>query len=502
MTRSDLGPLDTGARMRRLFGDSAVYGIAGAVSKLFALITFPLLARQLSVAEYGVVDVFLVTANWLALLVICGIDSAVARLMLDHADDQERAQVVSQSLLWIGLTACVVVVSTWWVAGMLVERVGGRPGDERIVHLICLQLPFVAVCSLAQGLLRWTFQRRRYLVLSLGAAAANALLLVALAVATTLRPHHVFVVGVLIQIGFAVLALHFIRRWLVAPRSLGWLRVALPMALPLGLVAGLLAALPLLERVLVGGAQGPDGLRGAQAIGLYAAGAKVASLLSLPIVAFQSGWGPFAVALNREQGSERTYNAALLVFTWGICLLVLALSAAGPWVVRGLASDRYAAGAMVVFPLAMALAVQAVGWMLEAGISISRRMHLTLAGYVALITVFVPLALLLRNVLGAVGVAFALLVGQCVFATVCAHVAQRAHPVGWRPGLAIAMLAVTLLAGGVQTGVGMLWGPLAATWVLGLALAAGLVVGALPGPIRTALTMLTRRRTAVPSRSD
>lgn len=483
-----LRSLDSSGRLRRLFSDSVIYGSANAASKLLTLITFPLLARNLSVADYGTVDLFLVLANWLALVLILGVDSALARLMLDHTGDDERAQLVSQALLWLaGLTAVVVPV-LWFASGVIASTFVRADAAESIVRLIALQVPLTIIVSIAQALLRWTFQRRRFVVLSLGAAVAGALGLVVAFVGFDAKPVHVFAVGLTVQFLAAVVALVFIRRWLVWPRTIDGWRVLLPMALPLGAVSCIVAAVPMLERALVNAAGG------AAALGHYAAGAKIAALLSLPIVALQSGWAPLALAIHREPDAARTYNKALLFFAWLVCVLVLILGALGPGLIALLASDRYAQGAAVVLPLALALGVQGIGWMLEVGITVSRRMHLSLMAHVVMLALFAGMGSALAGPLGPVGIAWGLLVGQISFAVVSTRLAQGAHQIEWRVRAAAWLFAATLTAGLAQAWVSANWGHVRGAWVAAVASLAMLAWGPCHAEIRETISTLLRRR--------
>ena len=52
----DLISLSVLARLKFLFKDSIVYGAASALSKAFGLITFPIIARNLSIADFGFYD--------------------------------------------------------------------------------------------------------------------------------------------------------------------------------------------------------------------------------------------------------------------------------------------------------------------------------------------------------------------------------------------------------------------------------------------------------------
>ena len=54
-------------RLGFLAKDSVLYGGAAALNKVFSLSTFPLLARHFSVAEYGLVDMFMVFASFITI---------------------------------------------------------------------------------------------------------------------------------------------------------------------------------------------------------------------------------------------------------------------------------------------------------------------------------------------------------------------------------------------------------------------------------------------------
>ena len=73
---NDPSRLNIGQRLRFVARDSALYGGAAALNKAFALITFPLLARHFSVADYGLIDFFSVLAGLLATFFIFGQGSA------------------------------------------------------------------------------------------------------------------------------------------------------------------------------------------------------------------------------------------------------------------------------------------------------------------------------------------------------------------------------------------------------------------------------------------
>ena len=84
--------------IKRLANDTLIYGVFHALVRALNFITFPLLARHFSVAEYGRFDFAMITINLIALLCIFGQDSALARYYYDVKKDHEKQTVVTQSL--------------------------------------------------------------------------------------------------------------------------------------------------------------------------------------------------------------------------------------------------------------------------------------------------------------------------------------------------------------------------------------------------------------------
>ena len=86
-------------KLKFLAKDSVVYGMAGALSKLFSLISLPILTRCFTVSEYGIVDLFATILTTFSLLVVFGQDSGVARYFYEYKSNQERRELISESLL-------------------------------------------------------------------------------------------------------------------------------------------------------------------------------------------------------------------------------------------------------------------------------------------------------------------------------------------------------------------------------------------------------------------
>ncbi len=458
-------------RLSFLLKDSVLYGGAAAISKAFALITFPLLARHFSVEAYGILDYFMVLASFLAILFIFGQDSAVARYFYEHEDTADRCQLISQSLVFqlAGLT--LILPLLWWGVEWISKVLIDAEGSVRFFKIVIFQLPFLLLINFSQNLLKWTYARAKFLVMSLGFTLVQASLLVMAVLLLDVGIRGVLLVSLFTSIVFGLLGLLFIRRWLSYPRNFRRLYEMLPYAIPFGVICVLAALSPALERTLT------DKLLGAEDLGLYAAGTKIAMLIGLAVSAFQTAWGPFSLSLHKQDDAIKTYNLVLKLFVIVTCLMVFTLTLMAQPLIHFLASDRYIGAEVVVFPLAMGLAIQATSWITEIGISISKRSYLNLYAYTFAIVSTLAGIMLLAPLLGLLGVSLGVMIGYAVKAISSSWLAQRAYPLFWQYSSVIVVLGLTLFFGLLAEWLGLYWGTIVHDMVLILGIIAVIAVG-------------------------
>jgi O-antigen/teichoic acid export membrane protein len=418
-----------------------LYGGASALNVAFGLVTFPLLARHFSVADYGLVDLFTVVAGFVAVLFIFGQDSAVARFFYEYDDVDRRRQMASQSLVFqLCVVACLIPI-LWLAAGAISASLAPAPGAPLLIKLVLLQAPFQVLLNFSQNLLKWTFCRRDFIVLSVGSVVARLALLIIAVLWFDIGVVGVFVITLGVQIAFGLLGLYLVRNWLTRPNDYSCLRDLLPYAIPYGVIGSASAFMPALERSIVSERLGTDNL------GLYAAGAKIAMLMSLPIQAFQTAWGPFSLAIHKQANAAATYNWVLKGFAIAICASVLGLALLAEPLIRLFASERYSTAAVVVFPLAFGLAVQATSWITEIGIGISKRTYLTLQAYAVFLGVTALAIYCLAAQMGLFGAALGLMLGQVIKALHSTYLAQRAYRLPWPFARIFLLIAFTLAFG-------------------------------------------------------
>lgn len=452
--RPDPRTLGTLQRLRMLATDTAIYGIAAAVNKGFALVLFPFLTRNLSVEEYGRLDLALFLAMLLGLAIVWGQDSAVARLFFEDDEEAVRQRIVSQAFLVMTANMAVVALVAFVLLRTPIARETFGGATASMAILLSLFAPISGMISFCQSILKWTFERNKYVVVALGMPAATIAGILLLARNGALDPVRALAVMVGVGACFAALALVMIKRWLLFRPGTDFVRALLPLALPYGALAAISAIVPVMERALV------SERFGAEELGLYAAAAKIASLVAMLGIAFQMGWGPFAYSIYQQQNAIRTYNLVLRAFAAIMCVAALAVSAVAEPVTALLAGDRFRGASFFVFPLATAFAVQAIGWITELGIHLSKRPYLNLIGFGFFLAISLGGMFALSQAMGILGVPLGALGGQLAMIAVSAAVAQRARRLAWDYWLPAATILITLASGAaamVVSGVPAWW---------------------------------------------
>ena len=447
-------------RLGFLFKDSVVYGGAAAISQAFTLITFPLLTRHFAVEEYGVLDYFMVLSSFLVTLFIFGQDSGVARYFYEYEDRADRCQIISESLVFQFAGLALILPLLWWAAELVTGFLPEVPDNVQLFKIVLLQIPFLLLINFSLNLLKWTFARDQYLIMTMGFTVVRASLFAGAILAFDVGIEEVLLISLGTSIVFGLLGILLVRGWLQFPKNFKYTKQMLRFSIPLGVICGIGAFSPALERTLT------EQLLGASDLGLYSAGTKIAMLIGLIVGAFQTAWGPFSLSIHKLADAGNTFNWVLKLFAMFICVVVLVLNMLAQPLINLLASDRYAGAAVVVFPLAMGMAIEATSWITEIGIGISKRSHLNLFGYALFVVTTLACILFLAPHHGLLGLALGVMIGHIAKALLNSWLAQRAYPLPWHYPQVVAVFSLTLIVGFGSYGIGQRWGGPAYTGAL------------------------------------
>ncbi|OGC91171.1 MAG: hypothetical protein A2W25_10300 [candidate division Zixibacteria bacterium RBG_16_53_22] len=124
---------------------SLIYGMAPVLSGIVGFIMLPIYTRNLTPADYGVLELISITTTVLSYIVGVGIQAAVSRFYFDFQEIDERRRVVSTAYLGYGSITLVVVAALLPFSPLLARHILGSAdmGLLFVVALISLALDIV-----------------------------------------------------------------------------------------------------------------------------------------------------------------------------------------------------------------------------------------------------------------------------------------------------------------------------------------------------------------------
>jgi O-antigen/teichoic acid export membrane protein len=435
--------------LRRLAGESAVYGIGGVANQALAIILVPIYARTLGVANYGTVAILTTTLSLATLVVTLALPQAFFRSYLKEAgDDRERAAVLRTAAglrLFTSLLGLVVLVAT--AVPLAVLLLGGADAWP-LLALIGPIVLFDTINLVPLSLLRAERRPRAYAVISFTRAVLGSVLIVIFVVILDLGVLGV-VLGSLLSAavtasaGVALLAREG-RLRLSIDRRLARHMLAFSLPLVPASVAGW--TLNLSDRYIIGA------FAEREAVGLYSAGYTIGLVINaLAIAPFTLAWGAAYWEISRQPGAREVIGRVLTGFVAVAAFVALGLAAFATDAVRILLTPEFADARFVTGFSAFAYVAYGAFTILTTGLNLESQTRRVPAVMGAAAVANVLLNLALVPILGYIGAAVSTLISYGFLAILGGIVSQRVYPVawdGWRVGLLLA-LAMGLSAAAV-----------------------------------------------------
>jgi O-antigen/teichoic acid export membrane protein len=475
----------TGSPLKRLLVHASHYSLASLLTTLAGLVSFPLLTRIFSVADYGVMSLVGASVTIAVALGKLGVQQAVLRY---HSEI--RAGKRPFTLQQLSSTTLLGMVATGLVAAGLVfaaTRLAppGVLGDARVRGLLAIMCVAIVMQVVGSTLVNFTRAEMRTTLLVAYQVGKKylGLALILIAVFFVARSLTAFYVATALTETLAVVALGLVlfrRGGLPPPRLDQFSRPLFKEMLAFGIpmmfgyeLSGIVLAVG--DRYVI------EALIGAEPLGLYAAAYNLCEYVQLVLIAsVGQAIMPIYMQMWEQQGRDATaafVDRSLRSYLLFGAPVIAGVAAVGPELLPALASSKYA-DATVVLPWVIAgMVVDGTNAMVGAGLFIERRTRRIMAIIMSCAALNIGLNLVLVPRIGIVGSAIATLVSYAATSVLLAVAGRKFLPVTlpW-PTLAragAASLAMYLAVAGFYRGHGL--ATVGARAVIGAALYAALM---------------------------
>jgi O-antigen/teichoic acid export membrane protein len=482
------------ARILRLAGHGAVYGLGSVASKLLAIVLLPIIIRYLPPQSYGIAEVVTMIVLFSSAMFRLGMQNAMMRFFYDAPEDERddlgvRVVRTSLGVSLVSLALGSIILLAF--APQLAEFFLNDSRRDEFIWLAVLGLWSSVVYSTLTATFRLEQRPGAFLKVSLGNILASAALTLYFVTELKWGVEGLLLGNFLGYLAMVPIAALMQRRYVVPAIDRELARAMLRFAVPTIPIAVAFQALTLIDRTILSRTVGLDEL------GVYGLAARFAGVVLIVVTALQLSWQPFAYSIKDDDEARRSYAIVTSWFAAGMGWIVSGMALLADPVVRVLAVPDYF-GAIEIVPL-LALAAGIYGFYFLVGIGASRvkktGWHAAVAGGAVLVSLVANLALVPEY--GAKGAAVAAVLANTSLVVFMLVRSQRVFHVDYellrlaRP-IALTVLAI-LAAYALPAGTGFdSW---ASRWALALAwplllLASGFVTP----PERERLVRLVRRR--------
>lgn len=415
--------------IKRLFTQSAVYGIAGASSTAVGMLLVPLYAHLFTPEEFGQLQLAQLWLSIASTVAGLGLTQAYFKAYHQYPSAEERGQtlgmVLSLSILSAGLACLLFIVlskQTFTDHFVLLR-------DPWILGLILTSLVTSVVIRILFQVLRAREQSFLYLKLGVIGLLAGLLFNVLFVWGFAGRVEGVLAAQSLSALIIIALAISIFVPHIGLSTSRVRVKELFVFGLPFVPAAMALWVLDGSDRVII------ERFWGVSEVGIYSLGYKYSTLLLFPLLAFQAAWAPYLCSVAKQEGALQMISRILTFISASIMIFATFLYVMSREILSLIASPEFSGAHIMVAPLLLGFVFYGLYFITISGVYVHGK-----TGFVAIITgIAATLNLLLNFImiprLGGMGAAWATAISYMVLAGLIYRFNRKHLPIllEWRP---------------------------------------------------------------------
>ncbi|RPH37816.1 hypothetical protein EHM92_01705 [bacterium] len=438
-------------KLKRLFADTAIYGISTILGRFLNFLLVPFYTNVLMPGEYGIVAYVYSLIAFINVLYGYGMESAYFKysstLEVGTARDNFTTPFLSLLATSAIFSGIIIVVAPG------LARLADLPVDGSLIVVYTAWILFFDTIALVPfASLRMEGKAKLFATLKFANIAINVGANLVLLLVYRAGVEGIFLSGLIASAATAVMLLPTVIRHFVPGFSSRLYRELLRFGLPY-IPAGLAAMMiQVVDRPIL------KILTNADTVGIYQANYRLGIFMMLMVSMFDYAWRPFFLTNASDPGAKRLFARVLTYFVLVMAAVFLVLSFFLPDLIRmrifgrHLIAPDYWGGVAIIPVVLLAYVFLGVYNNLMAGIYIEKKTKylpaITMAGGAT--NVAVNFALI--PVMGMMGAAIATLLSYAAMAIILYAVVQRIYPVEYELGrigkitaAAVAVYALSLV---------------------------------------------------------
>ena len=411
------------ARLKNLFSNLAIYGLGDVATSVISLLLLPVYTRYLTPADYGVIAMLLTIEAIAKVAFRWGVDTAFMRLYYDCPDLGARQRLASTIFFFLLVANGTLLAASVAAAGWLSTQIFGTAEQRLLIGLVLANTFVAGFYFIPFQVMRIGERSGQFIALVFARSAGTLVMRLVLVVWANMGVLGVVVADVIVTAVFTPILSLWFRALLRPVFSTSVLRSALGFGLPRIPHSIANQAIGLADRYFL------NAYGSLRDVGLYSIGASFGLAPKLFLSAFEAAWTPFFLGAMRERDAKRIYST---VSTYALAVpvvLVAALAAAAPDLVRLTTTAELHAASAVTPWIALGVMFQGFYLVGSIGLVITKRTTLypIATGIAAVVSLLANAVLIPRY--GVLGAASANAIAYGTLAAVTVSFSERVYTI-------------------------------------------------------------------------
>lgn len=434
--------MSTIQQLKRLGGQSLIYGLSGIISRFLYVFLVPIYTRIFLPEDYAVIAVVTNLSVLLLILSILSLDNSVGRWYFDAADEKDQ-KVSLNTFLWTIFTVaaifgfCILLFNRFIATELLDE-----PRAREPLVVLAITLPLSVFQSFSWNILRMQHRAVMTVVFSIVTSVVTLSLSVLFVAVLKLGVIGVFYAQLCSAVVATVWTLYLFRKF-ISVRYFNWNRLKEMFRFSFPLLPGSIA----FWVVNLSAAYFLQFMGDSRDVGLYQVGSTIATVIVMLTGAFQMAWGPFAYSIHKQDNAKLVYAQVFQIFSAVVCCASLLLTLYSREILEIFTTEIYSEAYLVVSILAFNHFFISLSYIASIGTGIAKNNKAYGYSMIAAATLLVILNLILIPIYGKEGAAFSVVVSQIVVPVAVFWHAQKLYPIPYAFGRVILTAGFSIILG-------------------------------------------------------
>lgn len=432
--------------IKNVLKDSVIYTVPSLLTRGTAFLLLPLYTSIMTPSEYGLLDLVFVFAAIVQLTLTLEISQGLSRFFTSEPDRGEQVRY-SASSLWFTISAysvfCTLLLMFYGtIANLITSDDAPQNGSDLFFILAIFYVWSSGVYLTLQNQFRWEFKALPYALTSIFSTIISVSSVIILAYFLNKGLNGILLGLIIGQVIGGCINFVVLRQSFPFIIDVNALKKMLGYSFPLVFAAIAVWLNTYIDRVMIAS------LLSLNELGVYAAGIRLASIVSLAFIGLQGALSPYIFANYKKAQTKQeiaTLSRYFVVFATAILVL---LGISSQFLVSVILGADFAGANAVILILATSF-ILAQSYIFAPGIFIAGKTHFVVFINVAGGVVNFGLNLLLIPLFGMIGAALATLLGALLVFVIYMWLGQKDYAISyeWKSiGITILLAILAVLS--------------------------------------------------------